>query len=209
MNKPRWVFFDIGYTLINEDEAHRKRIEILAPILSVRGISSEEFYNAMLDASRRYSSSPFNTATEQFGISEKVPYPKKYESPYKEAVGLLEWLNGEYSLGIIANQSAGGRDRLESHGLSKYFKVFVLSAEDGVSKPDLAIYRLALERSGCSPNEAVMIGDRLDNDVYPAKLLGMYTIRIKQGLASVQDPVSEDYSPDFSVSDLNGLHKIL
>ncbi|MDE5966300.1 MAG: HAD hydrolase-like protein [Lachnospiraceae bacterium] len=31
------------------------------------------------------------------------------------------------------------------------------------------IFELALERASCSPENAVMIGDRLDNDIIPAK----------------------------------------
>lgn len=33
----------------------------------------------------------------------------------------------------------------------------------------------------CKPENAVMIGDRIDNDIVPAKQLGMKTIWIKQG----------------------------
>ena len=31
------------------------------------------------------------------------------------------------------------------------------------------------------PEQACMIGDRIDNDIVPAKELGMKTIRVKQG----------------------------
>lgn len=36
-----------------------------------------------------------------------------------------------------------------------------------------AFYRYALEQTGCLPNEAVMVGDRIDNDVAPAHNAGM------------------------------------
>jgi ribonucleotide monophosphatase NagD (HAD superfamily) len=33
-------------------------------------------------------------------------------------------------------------------------------------------------RAGCAPSESVMIGDRLDYDIRPARLLGWRTIRV-------------------------------
>ena len=45
-----------------------------------------------------------------------------------------------------------------------------------------------------------MVGDRLDNDIMPAKKSGMTTIRIIQGLNSVQKPLSDEYVPDWEVT---------
>ncbi len=53
----------------------------------------------------------------------------------------------------------------------------------GVAKPDRRIFEIALERGNCKPFEAVMIGDRIDNDIVPARLLGMHTIWIRQGFS--------------------------
>ena len=43
-------------------------------------------------------------------------------------------------------------------------------------------------QSGCKPSQAVMIGDRLDNDIRPARLLSWKTIRIAQDFARFQSP---------------------
>jgi FMN phosphatase YigB (HAD superfamily) len=64
----------------------------------------------------------------------------------------------------------------------------VASAELGLAKPDPAIFQLALSQSGCEPEQAVMVGDRLDNDIRPARLLGWKIIRIAQGFARFQSP---------------------
>ncbi len=69
-------------------------------------------------------------------------------------------------------------------------------------KPDIGFFEYALSKAGCEPSEAIMIGDRLDNDVFPAKKLSMITIRIRQGLFSVQEAASEDYLPDYEVESL-------
>jgi FMN phosphatase YigB (HAD superfamily) len=42
--------------------------------------------------------------------------------------------------------------------------------------------KFRLKRAGCAPSEAVMIGDRIDDDIRPARSLGWKTIRVTQGL---------------------------
>ena len=70
----------------------------------------------------------------------------------------------------------------------------IASAEEGVEKPNPRIFQIALERANCLPENAVMVGDRLDNDIIPAKELGMKTIWVKQGFAEYKlDSVSPDY----------------
>lgn len=69
---------------------------------------------------------------------------------------------------------------------NKYINLTISSAEAGIAKPDLTIFRLALERAGCAAENSVMIGDRLDNDIIPAKPLGMHTIWVRQGFVGGQ-----------------------
>ena len=47
----------------------------------------------------------------------------------------------------------------------------------------------------CRPENAVMVGDRLDNDIRPAKELGMKTIRIRKGIAVYAKPSCEAEIP--------------
>ena len=54
-----------------------------------------------------------------------------------------------------------------------------LSEEVGLFKPDPALYLRALGDAGVGPNECVMIGDRLDNDIEPAATLGMATVWVR------------------------------
>ena len=77
------------------------------------------------------------------------------------------------------------------------------------SKPDRRIFDRAFERAGCEAHEAAMLGDRLDNDICPAKKLGMKTIRIKQGFAAYQSPTGPEYEADYTVNNLKKLLTIL
>ena len=57
----------------------------------------------------------------------------------------------------------------------------------------------------CLPNETVMIGDRLENDIFPAKNIGMKTVRIVQGLFAVQKPLNRNYISDYEITDISEL----
>ena len=54
-----------------------------------------------------------------------------------------------------------------------------------------------------------MIGDRLDNDIAPAKLLGMKTVWVRQGFAKYQSINNENERPDYIVDDIAELVNVL
>lgn len=117
----------------------------------------------------------------------------------------MKQLHQSYKIGIIANQYLGTTERLKQYGLLPYIDLVVSSEEEGVKKPDLRIFRLALQRAGCSAEESYMIGDRLDNDIVPAKALGMKTIRILQGFGQYATVCFEEERPDHTIGSLNEL----
>ena len=206
-----WLFFDLGYTLINEDNAHRKRINDCITYQQEnygKLFTYEQVYNEICRASSEYRQQ-FYGAMESLGIKEKTPYPKELEFPFNDAEKVLKELNNKYSIGIIANQSPGAQGRLKNFGLNDYIDLCISSAELGIAKPDLKIFKLALKKACCSAENSVMIGDRLDNDIFPAKQLGMKTIHIKQGFGAYQAPVSEEYKADITVNNLTELLKYL
>ncbi len=215
----RWLFFDLGYTLINEAAAAMGRLRQVSDALRQRGIdaSPHALRDALDAAAARFDANPFRSLLLAFTDDEDViefarssgRYPKELEAPYPQARELLARLSGRYRLGVIANQPPGTPERLERYGLADYFQVCVSSGEVGVSKPDAAIFRLALERAGCAPQDAVMIGDRLDNDIRPAKALGFGTARVLQGPGRTQHPRDDAETPDGTAADLGELAALL
>lgn len=79
-------------------------------------------------------------------------------------------------LGIIANQPPECRASLTRRGLIDYFEVIAISEELGLHKPSPKIFQWAMDRATSSPEECVMVGDRMDNDIVPAAALGMKTV---------------------------------
>ena len=64
---------------------------------------------------------------------------------------------------------------------------------------------IALFRAKCKAENAVMIGDRVDNDIVPAKQLGMKTVWIKQGFGKYWQVRNQDEQADYEVDNLISL----
>lgn len=200
-----WIFFDVGTTLVDETEAYNHRIR---EVIEGTDITFEQFQEKRIFFAKQNLKGDLE-AIKYFGL-EKTPWHKEDEVPYPDAEDILQYLCSHgYKIGIIANQSLGTADRLEKWGLLKYINVVAASAELGVAKPDRAIFDKAFAMAGCTAQEAVMIGDRLDNDIIPAKKLGMKTIWIRQGFAIYQNPQNTEEQPDNIVDNLAELKEIL
>lgn len=90
---------------------------------------------------------------------------------------LLDDLSKEFALAIVTNNSSAEQYAKLAHlGIANHFKAVVISEEVGVMKPDAAIYFAALDRLGCEPHEAVMIGDNLQADVLGAQDAGIAAV---------------------------------
>ena len=198
--KIKWIFFDIGSTLIDESDAYKNRIE---RTIADTEISYNDFYQRMVEIAK-YDQNAYNRAVDTYGL-KKAPWNSEDEFVYPEAENILQELSKRYKIGIIANQELGSEQRLEKLDLLKYIDLVIASAEEGVAKPDLRIFQIALERADCKPEEAVMVGDRLDNDIAPANKIGMKTVWIKQGLGGLSEPITEAEQPDYTVNSLNEL----
>ncbi len=182
MTSIKWIFFDVGSTLVDESEAYDHRVREMT-----RGteISFEDFDKQRIALAKQGLDG--NSASIEFFGLKKTPWHSEDEVPYPDAISTLSALRERgYRLGIIANQNVGLSERLSGFGLSKFLDIVVSSAEIGCSKPDRKIFKKALSLADCKAEECVMVGDRLDNDMTPAKAVGMKTVWIKNGLARYQ-----------------------
>ena len=200
----KWLFFDVGSTLINEEKAYEHRMRDMAKAANE---PFEKIYDIAMNFYRQNKKGDLETA-RLLGLPKPIWYVEE-EVLYEGAKACLAKLSKKYKIGVIANQSLGTEKRLAQHGIMQYIDLVVASAEEGVAKPDKRIYEIALERSNCKPGDAVMIGDRIDNDIVPANLMGMHTIWIKQGFGKYWNILQDIEKADFAVDSLMELCDIL
>lgn len=95
---------------------------------------------------------------------------------------LLKSLRPGYKTAILSNAWSSGRETIaREFGLEQAVDAIIISAEEGLAKPDPRLYRLAAKRLGVQPGEAVMIDDFLVN-VEGARAAGLQAIHYRPGL---------------------------
>lgn len=76
-----------------------------------------------------------------------------------------------------------GRDG--TRALRGHFDVFVESSVEGLRKPDPAIYLLACQRLGVSPEQVIFLDD-IGANLKPARALGMATVKVDEPRAALE-----------------------
>ena len=201
----KWIFFDVGSTLVDETEAYNHRVR---EMIAGTNITFREFDNIRISLAHQGLDGN-SAAIKHFGLT-KTPWHSEDEIPYSDAHSTFAALRQKgYKLGIIANQKIGTEERLKAWGLRQYFNVIAASAEIGYAKPDKEIFEKAFELARCTAEESVMVGDRLDNDIIPANALGMKTVWLKSGLAKYQSADLGNRVADYQIYKLSELLCIL
>ena len=196
-----WLFFDVGSTLVDEGQANEHR---LLDAIRNTNIPYNQAYAQAVQLAKQKNAHPLKALGPPL-----TPWHSEDEAVYPQAANCLAELHKKYRIGIIANQNPGTADRMKAYGLLPMIDLIVASAEEGVEKPDLKIFQIALKRAKCHPENAIMIGDRIDNDIVPAKQIGMMTIWIRQGFGGMAENLTLEETPDYCVHDLQELADFL
>ena len=122
-----------------------------------------------------------------------------------EDVTVLEKLH-TYHVGIITN---GAHDdhtdsqlsKVRHLGLMERIQSLTISGEIGVRKPNLEIFKVACERADVLPEEAIFVGDSVQNDIVGANRAGITSVLINRK-SDVLIPEAADEQPDHTISNL-------
>ncbi|NMO95970.1 HAD family hydrolase [Paenibacillus lemnae] len=139
---------------------------------------------------------------EQFAAERrKRPYV------YEETFEVLKSLQGRVKLLLLTNGSPDlQQEKLDGvPDLVPYFDHIVISGSFGKGKPDPSIFTHALGLMEISPEEAVMVGDKLTTDIKGGNAAGLTTVWVNR----TQRPKDPEIVPDYEVKNLNELHEIL
>ncbi len=189
-----WIFFDIGDTLVNEDKLRFNIYRLLEKNLKEHAVdlTFDEILSTREDLILGHSDeSPHYTIAKMYlpdGQYHRWHHDiKNYIHRYlkRDLIlipgmdRVLKKLSRSYSLGIIADQPHEILDFLKKCSILQYFKIQAISGLLGMNKPAKALFEWAINHAGCSFERAMMIGDRIDRDIAPAKELDMTTIQVR------------------------------
>jgi HAD superfamily hydrolase (TIGR01509 family) len=207
------VFFDIGGVMY-DDTVYARSLNIALRSLGAtftdvefddvyRGARAEQSGSFRELLGRRFLGPDADIGVLEAEASKHWAYPA--EALYADVRPCLDALAGRYRLGILANQPSAVKDALHRDELDGAFEVWGVSDDVGLSKPDPRLFAHVLEVAGVAPAASVMIGDRLDYDVRPAKSCGMRAVWMLRGEAP-DDPTPEQLAEaDGAVHDLTEL----
>lgn len=224
-----FIFFDLGQTLIDEWDYIRYFDQLLLHtlngygaridyrnyntlknnILLHRKIGTSGFMNLVLIMAQLILPKGYDIIIFKKIEQSLLENKKKLIKLYCEVTDIVPLLSKNYSLGIISNNSSGSADLLAKNNLGNYFKTICLSQNIGISKPDPQIFIKALEDSNVSKENCVMVGDRLDIDIYPANEIGIKTIRTLNSIYRIQKPINKKEEPFTEITSLKELPNVL
>lgn len=221
------VLIDIGGPILDEDDEYAAWDRFLLSLLRQHGldVSEERLSQAVLSATQRCHSNPRTTALWQFVRPDLERFrrlrdvfrdfqdqwiedhrAKRLRAGVREAISALA---DRYLLALAGNQPAHVAGFLAEEGILDRFRWRWVSEEMGVQKPDPLFFQMILDGLSVRPEEAVMVGDRLDFDILPAKLLGLRTVRALVGPYSAQVPLTPLHSAGHTIPDIRYLPQAL
>jgi 5'-nucleotidase len=188
-----WVFLDVGNVLYNDDPQNFEGYRFVFEAIR-RRIPGYSFADLLAEREEWAKTGADFILTKIVRRLLPDVDPKSIFGPLREqlvgsyernnilndgAREVLERLRARWRLGIIANQPPECRQSLERRGLLEFFDIVGISDELELHKPDVRLYEWALKESGCDPSRTVMVGDRRDNDISPAKSASMRAVLVK------------------------------
>lgn len=139
---------------------------------------------------------------------------EKYWLIEEDTYETLQWLSDHrFRLGLISNAASAWdvNNLIDNHRLRPYFSTILISASEGIRKPNPVIFRQAAQNLGIGISEAVMVGDLPDADVLGAHRAGMPAIWISRHKEKDRDCVYTDpgMRPDAEIRALKELPVLL
>ncbi|MCC7478500.1 HAD family hydrolase [bacterium] len=122
---------------------------------------------------------------------------------------LLEELSQHYLLAVISQNFVEAQLWLEFHDLDGYFLLVSISARESLYKPDTRLFVNTCTALGVEPASAMMVGDRLDNDIWPANRIGMQTVRVLADPYRLQQPRYHNDVPGATIEAVAQLREVL
>jgi FMN phosphatase YigB (HAD superfamily) len=204
MTKIKAVVFDQGETLINETR-------FWSSVAAYAGVSDFTLFGVLggLIERRENHRSVFSIMQIESVDPGIIGYQVEQRDLYPDVIRTLTRLKHDgYILATAGNQSASVEGEMADLDLPVVLNA--TSAGWGLSKPDPAFFLRIAEELDLQPNEILYIGDRLDNDYFPAQSVGMHAVFIRRGpWGNLHSTWSEIADVKHQITDLSQIPQLI
>jgi len=113
-------------------------------------------------------------------------------------------------LGVLSNAPTNLPSFLDRLGVSPFLDFAVVSASEGVKKPDRRIFEIALSRAGIPAAQALHVGDMYLEDIVGGRAAGLNTLLMERGPRALFPSYRESEGRDLAAEVVVGnLHHVL
>jgi HAD superfamily hydrolase (TIGR01549 family) len=209
------IFLDAGGVILDETEFENDSAKIITGIINQYNgeYGLDNYWKDVKEAVYRFVPKVYDYVLyknigdiENFWAA-KTEYKNKIKlhNTLELADGITEFLvdfSKYHKIGVLGQYGIDFRNFLENRDILKYFTYREVQDDYKITKPDTRYFEAILKKCNCKAEESVMVGDRIDKDVIPAKLVGMKTIRIRTGIHKKQEPRTPEEMADITVEKL-------
>ncbi|MDY6875631.1 MAG: HAD family hydrolase [Chloroflexota bacterium] len=145
------------------------------------------------------------------GIHVSLTYGETVWKPFPDTYMTLRQLyTAGYRLGLISNFFDDGwiQRTIDNFELRSWFSPILTSAGMGLCKPHPDIFLAVLNEWGLPPEQAVMVGDKLSQDIAGAQSVGMQAV-LATMVESTRDGSDSNIIPDAVIRWLGELPALL
>lgn len=170
------VVFDVGETLVDETSAWGA----WARHLGVSPLTMAATLGGTIARGEPHQHAIELIAPGHDVRADRPDWEPSLDDLYPDALPCLRRLHeAGYRLGVVGNQPPSSEAFLAGIGVPLDF--VASSSSWGVAKPAPEFFTKVAAQFPLPPSQVVYVGDRLDNDVLPAKAIGMHAVLLRRG----------------------------
>ena len=213
------IFLDAGGVILDEQAFEENSSLIITKIIKQynKNYSIKDYWNDVDEAVYRFIPKVYDYVLFKNirNINEYDRMKKKYRmeiiklQKFELMNGIMEFLieySKQYKIGILGQYGNDFKNYLKNENIIQYFTYTEIQDNYNITKPDPRYYEKILEICNCKAEESIMVEDRIDKDIIPAKMVGMKTIRIKTGIHKNQEARILEEIPDLTIENINEIN---
>ena len=215
------IFLDAGGVILDEENFEDNMAKIITKVIQnyCKNYALENYWNDVSDAVYRFVPRTYEyilfkniVNIDKFKKAKQIKNneeQKNLNNDFKLMDGIkgfVEQFSRNYKIGILGQYGIKFRNFLEEMNILQYFTFTEIQDSYKITKPDPRYFEAILNKCNCKAEECLMVGDRIDKDIIPVKMIGMKTIRIKTGLHKNQEPRIPEEIPDLTVNKIEDIN---